>query len=177
MRLTGGQFRGRILQVPKGDAVRPATDKVRQAVFNSLLGRMDLDGAHVMDGFCGSGSYGLEALSRGAQSCFFIDKDRTSLSFCKKNIEQLGVQDKCQVMQKDVLSAPPRSEDQPLIDLLFLDPPYHKGLLLPAFEHVCKAGWLSPDAVCVLECETDLDVPFGDQKTYGAIKIIYTAPL
>ena len=174
MRITGGEYRGRILTVPKGDAVRPATDKVRQAVFNSLQNRIDLSDCHVIDGFCGSGSYGIEALSRGAGSCLFIDKDRKSLDATRQNIQPLGIKDQCQILQKDMKGLPQRADTFHAADLLFLDPPYHQDLLLPALEHLQENGWLSKGCVCVLECEAELDIPFGDQKTYGAIKIIYS---
>ncbi len=170
MRMTGGTFRGRILESPKGHDVRPATDKVRQAVFNSLLSRIDLDGIHVLDGFCGTGSYGLEALSRGARFCTFIDKDT---SFCRKNVAALGLENRSKIMQKDLLKLPEKPADIPAANLAFLDPPYRKNLLLSSLGLLKEKDWLVPDALCVLECEKELNLHMGDEKTYGDVKISF----
>ncbi|MCB9963958.1 MAG: 16S rRNA (guanine(966)-N(2))-methyltransferase RsmD [Rhodospirillales bacterium] len=173
MRLTGGTFRGRTLETPKGQDIRPATDKVRQAVFNALFSRLDLEGATILDGFCGTGSYGLEALSRGGAFCTFVDKNRQSLALCRHNIEALGVTDRTQVVSADMLRVLPPSDRAAPVDLLFLDPPYRQGLLLPALAHLQKTGWISEATCCVLECEKDLQVPGGESRFYGEVQIVF----
>lgn len=170
MRISGGEFRGRILTAPKGQDVRPASDKVRQAVFNSLLSRIDLEDANVLDGFCGTGSYGLEALSRGAKFCTFIDKDT---SYCRKNVAALNVEAQSNIIQKDLLKLSEKPEDIPAANLLFLDPPYRKTLLLSSLEILKDTGWLCDNSLCVLECEKELPLSMGEEKIYGDVKITY----
>src|SRR5579871_5952285 len=103
MRITAGQWRGRKLAVPEGTAVRPTSDKVRQAIFNILLAHGLPRRAVVLDGFCGTGALGLEALSRGAAHATFIDKSRESLAFCRRNIAAVKAQEQCTILQGDVL--------------------------------------------------------------------------
>lgn len=158
------------MQSPKGMDVRPATDKVRQAVFNSLISRMDLDGARVLDGFCGTGSYGLEALSRGAVYTTFVDSSRTSLKICEDNIKMLGVQNVTRTILKDVFKLPVAEEP---VDLVFLDPPYRKGLLLPAIDHVRAQGWANAETLFVLECEKELKIEGGESKAYGDVQVVF----
>lgn len=173
MRITGGQLRGRLLEVPKGRDVRPATDKVRQAVFNSLYSIMDLEGVDVLDGFCGTGSYGLEALSRGAAHSTFIDRDRKSLQICQQNIRQFKLETVSDVLTADMVSLSVKPLQKKAADLIFLDPPYRQDLLLPALLRLSQTGWWEPEGWGVLECEKDLNVPFGKSKIYGDVQIIF----
>ncbi|MGZ9109177.1 MAG: 16S rRNA (guanine(966)-N(2))-methyltransferase RsmD [Micavibrio sp.] len=160
MRITGGEFRGRNLLVPKGDAVRPTSDRMRQSIFNMLVaGRwlaeadFDLVGSTVLDAFCGTGALGLEALSRGAGACVFIDKDKTSLSYARQNAEKLKLES-VHFILKDSTKPGARPASAPEADLVFLDPPYRKGLIAPALLALAENGWLAPSAIAVLESET-----------------------
>lgn len=173
MRISGGEYRGRQIAAPKGQDVRPASDKVRQAVFNSLLSRMDLDGAHILDGFCGTGSYGLEALSRGAEFCTFIDNSRKSIDVCKDNIRTLELENAAQVMCADVTRILPKDPTQKPADLVFLDPPYRRNLLMPSLQHLRTSPWTHEKTLYVLECEKDLILDFGEPKIYGDVQIIF----
>src|SRR4051812_34352351 len=126
MRITGGLARGIPLAVPKGDAVRPATDGMRQAVFSSLAGR--IPGARFLDLFAGSGGYGLEALSRGASGGVFVEKSAKAVACLRENIaavsKSLGeAPDRVVLLQSDALAVPlgPGAE---VPDLVFIDPPY-----------------------------------------------------
>jgi 16S rRNA (guanine966-N2)-methyltransferase len=167
MRITAGHYRGRILVSPEGHAVRPASDKVRQAVFSSLLSRIDLDDINVLDGFCGTGSYGLEALSRGADHVTFIDQD---LELCRKNVAALGVQAQSRLIKCDMGAL--KKADSP-VSLIFLDPPYRMGLVMPSLKQTAEKGWASPETLYVIECEKDLLLPFGESRFYGEVQIIY----
>jgi 16S rRNA (guanine966-N2)-methyltransferase len=123
MRITGGQARGIPLALPKGDAVRPATDALRQAVFSSLAARV-VD-ARFLDLFAGSGAYGLEAFSRGASGGVFVEKDARTAAFIRRNIEAVGkstgrVLDALQVVTADATHVMPGEPP----DLVFIDPPY-----------------------------------------------------
>ena len=173
MRISGGEYRGRQITAPKGTDVRPASDKVRQAVFNSLLSRLDLEDIQVLDGFCGTGSYGLEALSRGAGFCTFIDKSRKSIEVCKDNIRALELETSAQVMCADVTRIFPKDPTITPADLVFLDPPYRRNLLLPALQHLRTSPWTHEKTLYVLECEKDLILDFGEPKIYGDVQIVF----
>ncbi len=124
MRVTGGRAKGILLKSPPKN-VRPATDRIREAVFSSLGD--SIVGSSVLDLFAGSGSYGLEAVSRGAISCYFVEKNRTALACLRKNLAAVnkalkGQEPDCRVRQQDVFKLrPERSE---VFDFIFLDPPY-----------------------------------------------------
>ena len=121
MRVVAGDLRGRRIEAPISEATRPTTDKVRQAVFNAL-GSLDIvEGARVLDLFAGTGAMGIEALSRGAAHCVFVERDRDALAILKKNIAALGLTDRTTVLAVDATSAASR---QPDIDILIADPPY-----------------------------------------------------
>lgn len=121
VRVVAGDLRGRRIEAPVSDATRPTTDKVREAVFNAL-GSLDVvAGARVMDLFAGTGAMGIEALSRGAQHCVFIENDKSALSVLKKNIQNLGVEARSTVL---AMSAQAGASQHTDIDLVIADPPY-----------------------------------------------------
>ena len=121
MRVISGEFGGRRLVTPEGDTTRPTTDKVRQAVFNSLASMGVLEGAVVADLFAGSGALGIEAVSRGAEKCVFVERDRAALIALRENIATLGIEDRCTVHGTDVLAWVPAMRN---VDVAFIDPPY-----------------------------------------------------
>lgn len=178
MRITGGQYRGRILHVPKGQDIRPTSDKVRQAIFNSLLQYGLPQDAQVLDMFAGSGVLGLEALSRGAQFCTFIDRDAKSIQCVKQNVATLGVGAQVKTIVKDSTKLAEKALNYLPANLAFLDPPYRQALVMPALDKAVKHGWLAADALCVIECEKDfkLYVPevfsLVSRKEYGDTQVI-----
>jgi len=121
IRVVSGEFGGRKLVVPDGLGTRPTTDKVRQAVFNSLDSAGLIDGASVADLFAGSGALGIEALSRGAASCVFVERDRAALQALRANIAALGLADRTSVVTSDVPAWVPALRG---VDLALIDPPY-----------------------------------------------------
>jgi 16S rRNA (guanine966-N2)-methyltransferase len=121
IRVVSGEFGGRKLVVPDGLATRPTTDKVRQAVFNSLDSAGLIDGAAVADLFAGSGALGIEALSRGAATCVFVERDRAALHALRANIAALGLEQRTTVVTSDVPAWVPALRG---IDLALIDPPY-----------------------------------------------------
>lgn len=151
MRITGGIYRGRKLEAPKGYDIRPTTDKVRQAVFNMLRTRDAVKGVVVLDAFCGTGALGLEALSQGAGRSVFLDKSRTALDLCRRNVKMLGVEGLADIRQADSGRPGARPGDMPLADLVFLDPPYGQGLAVRSFQALTDNGWIAPVAVVVVE--------------------------
>jgi 16S rRNA (guanine966-N2)-methyltransferase len=121
MRVVAGRWGGRKLETPGGTATRPTTDKVRLAVFNALHSAGALEGASVADLFAGSGAMGIEALSRGAASCVFVERDSAALRALRLNLERLGARDAARVVASDVLAWVPAMRH---VDLVFADPPY-----------------------------------------------------
>jgi 16S rRNA (guanine966-N2)-methyltransferase len=130
MRVVAGELRGRRIDGPEGDATRPTTDKVREAVFNALGSLGAVDGAVVVDLFAGSGALGIEALSRGAKRCTFVENDRRALGVVKGNIESLGLADSSRVVTLDIVrevTSPGALRVRELLadaTLVLVDPPY-----------------------------------------------------
>lgn len=175
MKIVAGHFRGRKLLVPKNNDIRPTSDKIRGAVFNMLQSRGALDGAHVLDAFCGTGALGLEALSRGASSCVFMDKARDSLSLARDNAEMLDVE--AEFLLRDATNISARTENTSAYNLVFLDPPYAKGFVPTALQGLLDGDCLAPNAWIV--CETERAFTYSgaegcemdNEKTYGDTKI------
>ncbi len=179
MRIVSGHYGGRHLQVPKGRDIRPTSDKIRGAIFNALRSRGSVEEAHVLDCFCGTGALGLEALSQGAKACTFIDKNRTSLDLAKENSAMLGIGDEAEFLLKDSSKLSVRPENIPPFDLVFLDPPYAKGLIVPTLKGLYDGAWLAKGAVCVIEVEKNFAETLPEcyellnKRNYGETKIIY----
>lgn len=177
MRIVGGSWRGRKLaSLGGGDAaahLRPTSDRVREALFNILINAHGdpVTGAHVLDLFAGTGALGLEALSRGAASAVFVDDGRKALGLLRANID--GLQAEAEILRRDAtrLGASAR-----VFDLVFLDPPYGKGLGARALAAAREGGWLAPGAVVVWEEGSPQDVPQGferlDVRVYGDTHIL-----
>lgn len=184
MRIVGGRHRGRRLTAPAGRDTRPTTDRTREAIFNILAhagwGVSDtdsvLDGAVVVDAFCGTGALGLEALSRGSAHCTFLDMGRTALDAVRANIAQLGEGANAAILRADATRPP--SPGRPCT-LAFLDPPYGQGLAPRALEALARGGWLVPGALAVVEVgEGDpLPPPAGfaalDERRYGDTRVAF----
>jgi 16S rRNA (guanine966-N2)-methyltransferase len=133
--------------VPEGDAIRPTADRVRESLFNILASRGVLDGARVLDAFAGTGALGIEALSRGAASATFLDNTPASLALISRNLAAFGLEADVQRCDATRPGAPKGA----LYDLIFLDPPYGKGLGEKATLALLDKGWLAPGALLVLE--------------------------
>jgi 16S rRNA (guanine966-N2)-methyltransferase len=191
MRLTGGRFRGRPLATPSDARLRPTSDKVRQAVFNILSHRdfgigFRLEGARAIDLFAGTGALGLEALSRGARFCLFVDHDADSRALLRNNIEALALTGATKIWRRDATALGPMAAvaGGPF-GVAFLDPPYRKNLLAPALAALRDGGWLSPHAVIVAEraLEDDFEIPGGfsafDNRVYGdtAVDFLHFQPV
>lgn len=176
MRIIGGASRGlHLAPVGTGDAeahLRPTSDRVREAIFNLLINGgygNPVAGARVLDLFAGTGALGLEALSRGAATATFVDDGAVALGLIRRNIALMRVGDRTQVIKRNAtrlgaFAGAPHS-------LVFLDPPYGKGLGEAALTEARGHGWLADDAVVVWEDSTAPKVPHGfdtaDQRRYG----------
>ncbi|MBB4152942.1 16S rRNA (guanine966-N2)-methyltransferase [Sphingomonas jinjuensis] len=140
MRVIAGQWRGRPLVAPKGDATRPTADRTREALFSMLASRLgSFDGLAVADLFAGSGALGIEALSRGAATCLFVEHDRAALDALKANLAKLDA--KGDVRATSVMALGPAP--QPL-DLVMMDPPYGSGAGSVALDKLGRLGWIGP---------------------------------
>jgi 16S rRNA (guanine966-N2)-methyltransferase len=147
MRIIAGQWRGRPLDAPKGDSTRPTSDRAREGLFSMLASRLgSFADLTVADLFAGTGALGLEALSRGAAHCTFVEKDRNALDVLKRNVARLGAGEKADIRAQSVEHAPPPTRP---FDLILMDPPYGAGLAQPALDRA--AEWLAPGGWLSLE--------------------------
>lgn len=152
MRISGGDARGKTLKAPKHGGVRPTSDKVKKALF-SILGER-LDGARYLELFAGTGSVGLDALSRGAERAVFVDSNQKSARLIRENLDATGYRDKAAVVAKDALVFLKKdAEGLGPFDLVFVDPPYHTGIGEKAMEMLGAAcdGLLAEGATVVFE--------------------------
>lgn len=140
MRIIAGQWRGRPLVAPKGDATRPTADRTREALFSMLASRVgSFEDLAVADFFAGSGALGFEALSRGAASCLFVEQDRTALDALRANAEKLGV--RADIRATSVLALGPAPKP---MDVILMDPPYGTGAGSVALDKLARLGWTGP---------------------------------
>ncbi|WP_299876660.1 16S rRNA (guanine(966)-N(2))-methyltransferase RsmD [uncultured Sulfitobacter sp.] len=173
MRIIAGTHRGTALaSVGKGDAgahLRPTSDRVRESLFSMLTHRDVIDGARVLDLFAGTGALGLEALSRGAVEALFVESGRVGQRLLAENIAKLRMEDRAKVMRNDAtrLGAWPMAP----FDLVFLDPPYGKGMGEKALLAALDGGWIAEDALIVWEENAPQQAPEGfarvDARKYG----------
>lgn len=144
MRIIAGAWRGRPLLSPAGRATRPTSDRAREGLFSMLASRIgSFEGLQVADLFAGTGALGLEALSRGAAHCLFVERDRAAIDALRRNVDRLGAGARCELCAAGVEQAP--RPVQPL-DLVFLDPPYRLGLAAAALARIADPAWLAPGA-------------------------------
>ncbi|MBO6608085.1 16S rRNA (guanine(966)-N(2))-methyltransferase RsmD [Altererythrobacter sp.] len=140
MRIVAGEWRGRKLIAPRGDATRPTADRTRETLFNMLVSRVgDFEGLRVADLFAGSGALGLEALSRGAAYCLFVEQEKPAVDAIKANVVALDARDRSDVQHASVMSLGPAREP---IDMIFLDPPYRTGAANVALDRMQRLGWI-----------------------------------
>lgn len=147
MRIITGEYKGRKLESPKDNSIRPTTDKVKEAIFSIIA--FDVPGAVCVDLFAGTGNLGLEALSRGAARCYFGDKSRESLALVRKNIAICGAQDKSIVMAGEYQKV--LSSIREKADIFFLDPPYRDGLMQDCISLITENELLAEDGIIIAE--------------------------
>ena len=153
LRIVAGQWRGRKLVAPEGDTTRPTADRTRETLFSMLASRLgSFEGLAVADLFAGSGALGLEALSRGAASCLFVEQDPAAIRAIRANIAALRAQGQADVRAASVLSLGPAKAP---LDLVFLDPPYQTGAGAVALDKLARLGWITPASWISLETAAD----------------------
>lgn len=153
MRVIGGELKRRPILYPTKKGLRPTRGMVREAIFDILGER--IKNAKVCDLFCGAGSLGIEALSRGASSVTFVEKDPKTFSFLKRNTSPF--KDRVKLRRMDVDRFLKRAEEK--FDIIFLDPPYNKGLILKTLKRLKEKGFLADDTLIVVEHSTTEPVP------------------
>jgi len=179
MRVVAGRFRGRALQAPDDMSIRPTSDRVRESVFNILAHGIEdfsLDGVRVIDLFAGTGALGIEAVSRGAAYCLFVEDAPEARALIRKNVETMGLTGETRIFRRDATDLGPAGNMEPY-GLAFLDPPYGKGLGEKALSVLAEGKWLTPGAICLLEerAGTEVAIPAAfellDTRTYGDTEV------
>jgi 16S rRNA (guanine966-N2)-methyltransferase len=167
MRVVGGRLRSRPIAGPKSQAVRPTSDRLREALFNILIHAYSdpVAGARVLDLFAGTGALGIEAISRGAAYALFVDEGVEARSLLRGNTESLGLGGVTRIFRRDATKLGPAHPVEPF-DLAFLDPPYGKGSAEKALVSAREGGWLKPQALIVVEEAADagFKVPEGFEE-------------
>jgi 16S rRNA (guanine966-N2)-methyltransferase len=178
MRIIAGKHKGRRLELARdmSDAIRPTSDFAREAIFNILVhGKFGLNGhsfidKDVLDVFCGTGAFGLEALSRGAARVTFIDQARDAIAIAKHNAEKMGEGEKAEFV---LANATKLARARRRYALIFLDPPYFSKLIAPTLKSLHENDWIAEDALIVVEHDAkealEIETPFQviDQRKYG----------
>ena len=149
MRVIAGQLRGFVIRAPAGSVARPTYDRVRESVFSII--EPTIDGAAVLDLFAGSGSLGIESLSRGANRATFVEIDPAILSVVRGNVERLGLAGQCRLIRGDALTVLKRAVPGGPFNIAFVDPPYSSGLAARALELLADGGNLAHEAIVVVE--------------------------
>lgn len=179
MRVISGSWRGRSLVAPKGDTTRPTADRTREALFSMLTSRVgSFEDLAVADLFAGSGALGIEALSRGAASCLFVEQDKAALDALRANIAKLEAKG-ADVRAGSVMALGPAPKP---VDLILMDPPYGTGAGLVALDKLARLGWTSPATWISIETQRDEEVaPAGFEvdvsRVHGKARLTLLRPM
>lgn len=179
MRIISGSARGKRLATFDGNSIRPTSDRVREALFSMLFSRMgNFSGQRILDLYAGSGALSLEALSRGADHATLIDDGNQSAKLIEQNASACQLQDKVSLIRGQVLDKLALTRSSSPFDLIFVDPPYDKGLLIPTLEKVSELNLLAEDGIVCIELSSKEALPdrIGQlqciaQRRYGASQI------
>ena len=180
MRVVAGKFKGHSLSTPRDECIRPTSDRVRESLFNILehgLPDFELEGARVLDLFAGTGALGIEALSRGAKYCLFIENAASARGIIRTNVEALHLTGITKIWRRDATTLGPAGKVE-AFDLVLADPPYTKGLGERALIEARDMGWIKPGSIAILEEHKDAapDIPHGfvelDKRSYGDTLIV-----
>jgi 16S rRNA (guanine966-N2)-methyltransferase len=177
MRVIAGLYKGRILKTVGDLSVRPATDRVKQTIFDMLVNRVEMDGAHVLDLFAGSGSLGIEALSRGAEHVTFVENNPEAIDFIEKNAETLGCNENVDIIATDAMRY--LRETRQKYNVIFADPPYifEETATIPSVsftEHrVAQHGYLLIEHASILAFESTPLYHAGPTKKFGRTHVTF----
>lgn len=177
MRIIAGQWRGRLLIAPKGDTTRPTADRTREALFSMLTSRLgSFEDLRVADFFAGSGALGLEALSRGAASCTFVEQDKPALDALRANVAALKAQ--ADIRAQSVMALAPTKEP---FDLILIDPPYGTGAGQVALDRCRRLGWVADSAIISIETARNETIALAGftvdaERIHGKAKVTLLRP-
>lgn len=180
MRIVAGRFRGTALATPKGQDIRPTSDRVRESMFNILEHGVgaEIEGARVLDLFAGTGALGLEAMSRGGGFALFVEEAAEARGLIRRNAETLGLMGATRIYRRDATKLGEAGTLSPF-GLVFADPPYGRALGEAALLAASRGGWLTPGAIAVVEESADAEftVPDGftliDRRVYGGTSVYF----
>ncbi len=180
MRVVGGRLRSRALAAPKTQAVRPTSDRTREALFNVLVHAYGdpVTGARVLDLFAGTGAFGIEAISRGADFALFVDDGAEARALLRENVASLGLGGVTRIFRRDATKLGPAHPIEPF-SLVFLDPPYGKGLAEHALVSAREGGWLAAGALIVVEeaVQSHFGAPAGfdevERRRYDTTEMVF----
>jgi 16S rRNA (guanine966-N2)-methyltransferase len=183
MRVVGGRLKGRNIASPASNAIRPTQDRLRESLFNILVHAYanPVDGARVLDLFAGTGALGIEAVSRGAKFALFVDNGAEARALLRNNVEAFGLGGVTKVYRRDATNLGPAHPMEPF-SLVFMDPPYGKGLADQALTSLREGGWLVPEALVVVEEATAaaFAAPDGydelERRTYDDTEFVFLRP-
>ena len=181
MRIVSGTLRGRALASPSHDGLRPTSDRVREAMYNILahgIDGFDLDGVRVLDLFAGTGALGIEALSRGAAFCLFVEQDADARGLIRQNVDAFALTGVTRIFRRDATTLGPAGRAGSF-GLVLCDPPYCQGLGEKALAAAAVGGWLAPGAIAVLEEHDTAEIvlPAGfeeiDRRSWGQTQAVF----
>lgn len=164
MRIIAGKFKGRVIKFPNSKLVRPTTDKVKESLFNYLVHSIDFDGIKVCDLYAGSGSLGLEALSRGASQVYFVEKDFHVSQMLQENIDSLNARDECKIYKMEAVRFSKMSSHGKY-DLILADPPFFKFDVHKVVLNILRNRFLSDDGILLVE--RSIQTQKEDKKAFG----------
>lgn len=167
LRIITGSAKGKKLKTLEGEATRPTSERIKEAVFSAI--QFDVENRRVLDLFAGCGQLGLEALSRGAQSATFIDSVREAMEVVKDNVKTVGFEDKCRYLVSDWRNYIRKASGRVKFDLVFIDPPYAMECCADAVERLIGAELLEGGAIVVLESGTE-NPDFGGREDIEVLK-------
>lgn len=180
MRVISGTYKGRNLRSVRDPRIRPATDRVKESIFNILQNRINVRGARVLDLFAGSGSLGFEALSRGAAQVVFVDEWPAATRIIEQNIKLLQCEDRCEVIKADVFKFLRHADGR--YDLIFVDPPYRLEGAPDLPQRIFERGLLSPFGFLIMEHSVRTRITPSQrlqlllEREFGGTKVSFFAP-
>lgn len=181
MRVVAGTLRGRALASPSHEGLRPTSDRVREAAFNILqhgIDDFDIEGVRVLDLFAGTGAMGIEALSRGASTCLFVEQDADARGLIRQNVDAFGLTGVTRIFRRDATTIGPMGRTDSF-QLVFCDPPYGEGLGEKAIAAAIEGGWLADGAIVVLEERDGVAIAMTevvemlDQRSWGKTQMLF----
>ena len=183
MRVIGGKLRGNLIHNPTDKSTRPLKDVVRESIFNILKHsnneKKELLNSNVLDLFSGTGSFGLECLSRGAKKVYFFENYENSIKILKKNIIKLNQLDNCRIIQKDAYDLSSKDLDNKIMDLIFIDPPFKDMKINMLLDNIKNLGITKKNTLIILHRNKKIKEEFIHgfkilrEQTYGVSKILF----